>query len=157
MAELGEDAAALESTEAAGPGSGGGVLESEAAGAGGGFGALARLLARLDAASSADRTLGAARTVGARSVLPLAEVWYGHGFGLGGGEQPAEGEAPRGGARAGYGGGGGGGGRVRPLAVVEVGPDGARLHPVVDLAALALVLAPVALVAALHLLRGRPR
>jgi uncharacterized spore protein YtfJ len=143
MAEMGEDAAdALSSTEAAGTRAG--------------PGALAQLFARLDAAGSADRTLGAPRTVGERSVLPLGEVWYGHGFGLGGGERPGEGEHGAA-ARTGYGGGGGGGGRVRPVAVVEVGPDGARVHPVVDVAAIGLALAPVALVAVLRLLRARPR
>lgn len=143
MAEMGEDAVDT-------------LSSTEAAGARAGPGALAQLFARLDTAGSADRTLGTPRTVGARSVLPLAEVWYGHGFGLGGGERPEEGDRGAA-ARAGYGGGGGGGGRVRPVAVVEVGPNGARVHPVVDVAAIGLALAPAALVAALRLFRARPR
>jgi uncharacterized spore protein YtfJ len=62
---------------------------------------------------------------------------------------------PPAGTPEGYGGGGGGGGRLRPLAVVEVGPDGTRVHPVLDLATLGLVLAPVAAVALVRLLRWR--
>jgi hypothetical protein len=37
--------------------------------------------------------------------------------------------------------------------VIEVGPDGTRVHPVIDVAAIGLALAPLAVVALLRLWR----
>lgn len=110
--------------------------------------ALAAGFARLDAAARADTVVGTPRQVGERMVVPLAEVWYGGGFGLGGGRA---GSAEAGG----QGGGGGFGGRARPVAVVEVGPEGARVRPVVDATQLGLVAVGVLLGAAVRLLARR--
>jgi uncharacterized spore protein YtfJ len=131
------------------------LTSTEASGPPGGLEALARVFDRLATAGHADRTVGTPRQVGDRTVLPLAEVWYGHGFGLGSGTSPGvTGPASlQSSAAGGFGGGGGGGGRLRPLAVVEVGPNGARVHPVIDLAAIGLALAPLAVVALLRLWR----
>jgi uncharacterized spore protein YtfJ len=110
--------------------------------------ALAAGFARLDAAARADTVVGTPRQVGERVLVPLAEVWYGGGFGLGGGRAV--------GAEAGgQGGGGGFGGRARPVAVVVVGPEGARVRPVVDATLLGLAAAGVALGVLLGRLRRR--
>ncbi|HEY75233.1 MAG TPA: hypothetical protein G4O00_03510 [Thermoflexia bacterium] len=62
-----------------------------------------------------------------RTVIPVAEVSYGFGLGFGsaGEEETAE-------AAGGVGGGGGGGVRTRPIAMVEVAPEGIRVEPLVD-------------------------
>ncbi|MDY6874610.1 MAG: spore germination protein GerW family protein [Chloroflexota bacterium] len=68
-------------------------------------------------------------TAEGHTVIPVAEVGYGFGMGFGQGsateEQAAEEET-------GGGGGGGGGVKARPLAVVEVTPDGTLVKPVID-------------------------
>jgi uncharacterized spore protein YtfJ len=131
------------------------LTSSEAGAPSGGLDALVRLSDRLATAGHADRTVGTPRQVGDRTVFPLAEVWYGHGFGLGSGTSPGVSgpAALQSSPAGGLGGGGGGGGRLRPLAVVEVGPNGTRVHPVIDLAAIGLALAPLAVVALLRLWR----
>src|SRR5687768_555368 len=91
-----------------------------------GYSVLAEGFSRLDTVARAESTLGPSRRVGERTLIPLAEVWYGGGFGLGRGSS-TEGGA---GAEQGMGGGGGFGGRVRPVAVLEVGPEGMRVRPV---------------------------
>lgn len=69
------------------------------------------------------------------TVITASEVAIGLGFGYGGGgassPQAEQGEAE---ASTGYGGGGGGGGGAgsRPVAVIEIGPHGVRVEPVVD-------------------------
>ena len=131
------------------------LTSTEASGAPLGLEALARVFERLEAAGHADRTVGTPRQVGDRTVFPLAEVWYGHGFGLGSGTSPGVSgpAALQSSPAGGLGGGGGGGGRLRPLAVIEVGPDGTRVHPVIDLGAIGLALAPLAVVALVRLWR----
>src|SRR5215217_4272684 len=99
-----------------------------------GYAALENAFQRLDATARADSTVGTPREAGESTIVPLAEVWYGGGFGLGGGTEPD----PSSQSEAGYGGGGGFGGRLRPVAVVEVGPSGARVRPVLDYTALGL-------------------
>ena len=71
-------------------------------------------------------------TVEGRTVIPVAEVGY--GFGLGVGHGPAvKAEAPEGETSEEAGGGGGGGGaKARPIAVVEVTPEGTQVKPVID-------------------------
>jgi len=73
-------------------------------------------------------------TAEGRTVIPVAEVGYGFGLGIGHGSAVKE-EAPE---EAGVAGGGGGGVRARPLAVVEVTPEGAWVRPIVDEQKLAL-------------------
>lgn len=89
-------------------------------------------------------------TVGEHTVITASEVkvGMGFGFGLGGGTgaEPGEGETEskdepqdeR--AGTGYGGGGGGGGVSggRPVAVINIGPEGVQVEPVVDATKIAL-------------------
>ncbi len=77
--------------------------------------------------ASANAIVGPVQRVENRLVIPLASVSAGYGFGYGFGREREEGEEESGG-----GGGGGGGGRARPVAVLEVTPEGVRLHQVVD-------------------------
>ena len=101
-----------------------------------------------------DAVFGKPETVGDRVLIPVAEIAYGFGAGMGTGgpgcccgghdEEAAEccecegecddececechtehGE--------GAGGGGGGGGRARPIAYIEVGPEGTSVEPIMD-------------------------
>ena len=90
-----------------------------------------RELARIPERARVDASFGAASTSGERTIIPVAEVMYGFGMGFGGGTSAEKGDS-------GSGGGGGGGSRVRGVAVIEVAPDGVRVHPVVDVTAIAL-------------------
>lgn len=83
--------------------------------------------------ATAAACFGAPASAGDRTVIPVAEVWYGLGFGWGSGETEKDGVE-----NEGSGGGGGGGSRVRGVAVIEVSPDGVRVHPIVDQTAVAL-------------------
>lgn len=78
-------------------------------------------------------------TAGDHTVIMACEVSVGAGlgYGLGGGtdSQPAS-ENPSGGA--GGGGAGGGGAMGRPVAVINIGPDGVQITPVVDVVKLGL-------------------
>ena len=73
--------------------------------------------------------------VGDRVLLTAATVQRAGGFGFGGG-------VGRVGSEAGAGGGGGGGGGIegRPVAVIEVGPHGVTVRPIVDLTRLTIAL-----------------
>lgn len=79
------------------------------------------------------RAFGEPAIHGERLLLPAAEVFTAAGFGAGYGAGGPEDEA-------GAGGGGGGGGHTfaRPVALIEAGPDGVTVHPVVDLTKIAL-------------------
>ena len=90
-----------------------------------------RELARIPDRARSDACFGAASVSGERTVIPVAEVMYGFGMGFGSGASPSGGDH-------GGGGGGGGGSRVRGVAVIEIAPDGVRVHPVVDVTAVAL-------------------
>jgi uncharacterized spore protein YtfJ len=76
-------------------------------------------------------------TQGEYTVITASEVSVGLGYGYGGGggsgsaDEDEEGET---GSATGYGGGGGGGGgaMARPVAVIELGPNGVRVEPIVD-------------------------
>jgi uncharacterized spore protein YtfJ len=118
-----------------------------------GYTTLAAAFERLDAVARAETAVGTPRDVGERTVIPLAEVFYGGGFGLGGGSGAGAGDA----SGAGMGGGGGFGGRVRPVAVVEVGPDGVRVRPVFDASAIGLALVTVGLATIIRLWRRPAR
>jgi uncharacterized spore protein YtfJ len=71
--------------------------------------------------------------VGDTVVIPAAAIAYGGGFGFGGDRGDAGG------------GGGGGWNDGRPVAVVEAGPDGVRIRPVVDVTKIGLTLVAAAL------------
>ncbi|RLT27860.1 MAG: hypothetical protein DWI48_02355 [Chloroflexi bacterium] len=113
------------------------------------MGALASLPERASAAS----VFGEPATAGDRVVIPVAEVMIAMGAGWGGGNttEPTATSVPVAPA-AGSGGGVGGWGRARGIAVIELGPDGVQVHPIVDqtaisLAGIALAGAVLALVA----------
>ena len=79
--------------------------------------------------------------VNGRTIIPVAKVSF--GFGFGGGRGTAKGDRPQGsgdGETGAGGAGGGAGGRVsvRPVAVLEVGADGTKVRPIVDVLRLAL-------------------
>ena len=108
---------------------------------------------RLLAAARAEACVGPVQAQGDRTVIPLAEVFAAGGFGAGVGSGQAAGEAEAGGA--GGGGGGGGTSRSRPVAVIEIGPEGAHVRSVVDWTAIAL--AAVTAWGAMALALGRMR
>lgn len=85
-------------------------------------------LAKLMEGLTADELFGTPRQVGNRTIITAVAVERAGGFGFGSGEgSGTEGDTGRGG-------GGGGGGRAegRPVAVVEIAPDGVMVRPVVD-------------------------
>ncbi len=112
---------------------------------------------RLLATARAEACVGAVQVQGDRTVIPLVEVFAAGGFGSGVGSGQASAEAESGGAGSGGGGGGGGGGtsRSRPVAVIEVGPEGVHVRSVVDWTAIAL--AAVTAWGAMLLALGRMR
>jgi uncharacterized spore protein YtfJ len=104
----------------------------------------------LERASSGEGAVGQATAVGDHTVIPLVETFAFGGFGGGSGvgsEGGSEG--------SGAGGGGGGLGRSRTIAIADVGPDGVKVRPVIDITGLALP--AVSAVAALLLGRRRRR
>lgn len=62
--------------------------------------------------------------VGENTLIPVAEVRYGLGFGAG--RTPTEEKGPVGGE------GGGAGGGVRPMGYIKVSPDGVIFEPAMD-------------------------
>lgn len=67
--------------------------------------------------------------VGENTLIPVADVSYGFGYGAGqapGEEQGATGK------------GGGAGGRVRPMGYIKVSPDGVVFEPAVDVSRLGM-------------------
>lgn len=94
-------------------------------------------LSQLPDRASAAAVFGAPATSGDRVVIPVAEVTIGIGFGWGGGrsiEVGTDGRPPS----AGSSGGAGGGARSRAVAVIELSPDGVRVHPIVDQTSISL-------------------
>ncbi len=89
-------------------------------------GALADLFGSVSAAD----VFGPVERTEDRVVIPAAAIERAGGFGFGSGSD----------ADDNGGGGGGGGGSVmgRPVAVIEVGPDGVEVHPVVDVTKVAI-------------------
>jgi uncharacterized spore protein YtfJ len=84
---------------------------------------------------SADRVYREPVRVGDRVIIPAATIAYGGGFGFGGDDTAA----------GGGGGGGGGWNDGRPVAVIECGPEGVRVRPVIDFTRVGLVLVAAAL------------
>ena len=85
---------------------------------------------------SADRVFREPVRVGETVVIPAATIQFGGGFGFGFGMQQDN---------NGAGGGGGGWNDGRPVAVIEAGPAGVRVRPVVDVTRIGLVLVAAAL------------
>ncbi|MGQ9626702.1 MAG: spore germination protein GerW family protein [Anaerolineae bacterium] len=70
---------------------------------------------------------GQPQEAGGKTIIPIAQVSYGFGLGFGEGERAGEEKGGKG-----SGAGGGGGASVRPLALLEVKPEGLKLIPVID-------------------------
>jgi uncharacterized spore protein YtfJ len=85
---------------------------------------------------SADRVFREPVRVGETVVIPAAMIQFGGGFGFGFGMQADN---------NGAGGGGGGWNDGRPVAVIEAGPAGVRVRPVVDVTRIGLTLVAAAL------------
>jgi uncharacterized spore protein YtfJ len=82
---------------------------------------------------SADRVFAEPVHVGDRVVIPAASVEFSGGFGFGGDTRD-------------NGGGGAGGHKAgRPVAVIEAGPEGVRVRPVIDFTRVGLTLLAAAL------------
>ncbi len=77
-----------------------------------------------------NKVFGQPRELGDRTLIPVAEVSYGFGAGYGftQGDEDDE-KAPVEQAESG---GGGAGARIRPLAYIEVGPEGTRITSIED-------------------------
>ncbi len=82
---------------------------------------------------SADRVFREPVRVGETVVIPAAAIMYGGGFGFGT-DQSRNG-----------GGGGGGWNDGRPVAVIEAGPAGVRVRPVVDVTKIGLAVLAAAI------------
>ncbi len=89
---------------------------------------------------SADRVFREPVRVGETVVIPAATIQFGGGFGFGFGLDQANTKNASGG-----GGGGGGWNDGRPVAVIEAGPAGVRVRPVVDITRIGLTLVAAAL------------
>jgi len=74
--------------------------------------------------------------VDGRRLIPVASVQY--GFGMGGGQGPADRGATPGG------GGGGGGMRAEPVALIELSDGQVRISPIINVTRLAVVALVVA-------------
>lgn len=97
------------------------------------------LMGRLFDAARPEAVYGEPVTQGEYTVITASEISVGLGYGYGGGGGMGPGQAgeegvPEAGEAVGYGSGGGGGGGsgARPVAVIEIGPNGVRVEPVVD-------------------------
>lgn len=81
---------------------------------------------------------GKPEKVGDYTIIPVASVMYGLGAGAGSGPASqglAEGSAepaPEGESEVAGGAGGGAGAKARPIAYIEVGPEGTRVRPIMD-------------------------
>jgi len=86
--------------------------------------------------SGASACFGAPVERDGHTIIPVARVafGYGAGFGRGTGSEPhRHGNGSAGDeADAGEGGGGGGGGSSTPVAIIDVGPTGVRIEPIID-------------------------
>ena len=92
-------------------------------------------LAQITDMSTGGSVFGPPEHVGDRVVITASTFSRAGGFGFGGG-----GGSPEAGAEFGAGGGGGGGGTSegRPVAIIDIGPEGVSIKPVFDFTKLGL-------------------
>lgn len=109
-----------------------------------------RFVDRITGDLSAETVFGKPARVGDRVVITAAALQRAGGFGIGGGVGM---DPQSGGTGRGSGGGGGARSEGRPVAVIDVGPDGVRVKPILDFTRIGLT----ALAAALTVLRARRR
>lgn len=107
-----------------------------------------RILKEITGDLSAATVFSRPEAVGDRLIITAAVVQRAGGFGIGGGRGT---DPERGGVGQGSGGGGGAHTEGRPVAVIEVGPEGVRVRPILDFTRIGLT----ALAAALTVLRAR--
>lgn len=88
-------------------------------------------LSKMPERTGAQTCFGMPVSSGDRTVIPVAEVTYGYGFGWDTGGTDQDDGSGGGGSR-------GGGSRTRGVAVIEVSPDGVAIHPVRDRTAIQL-------------------
>jgi uncharacterized spore protein YtfJ len=97
------------------------------------------LMEKLVASGNADAVFSPPVESGQYKVITAAESGITIGLGYGGGgkvsESDQEGEGSPG---IGFGGGGGGAAMARPVAFIEIGPNGARVEPIIDPTKIAL-------------------
>lgn len=124
------------------------------------FSAMVERIAGVADKANVNAVFGEPKEVHGRVLIPVAEVSYGFGMGWGSGstECTCEGDdeacccseeeaatetcccdEEEGAGSGGEGGGGGSGARVRPLAYIEVGPEGAKVVPIQDEQKIALM------------------
>lgn len=119
---------------------------------------LNTVVAAISSVARAEATVGPATTQGQYTIVPLSEVVFAGGFGLGRGLGTSAGGDAMPTLGGGGGGGGGGLGRGRAVAVVAIGPDGVTVKPVIDVTSLALAgIATSAAFAMAFLRLRRPR
>lgn len=87
-------------------------------------------IAHLTEGCDASAVFGAPKTVGDRTYITASTMQKMGGFGFGGGGGVGDGATP--GTGGGGGAGGGGNSEGRPVAVIEIGPDGVLIKPVLD-------------------------
>ena len=98
-----------------------------------------KLLERLVETARPESVFGNPVTQGEYTVVTAAEVSMGMGFGFGGGgaaAPKAEGSELE--PNYGSGGGGGGGATSRPVAAIEIGPQGVIVEPILDVTKIVL-------------------
>ena len=124
------------------------------------FAVMVERIAGVADKANVNAVFGEPKEVQGRVLIPVAEVSYGFGMGWGSGstectcecddeacccgEEEAATETcccdeEEGAGSGGEGGGGGSGARVRPLAYIEVGPEGAKVVPIQDEQKIALM------------------
>lgn len=110
------------------------------------FESASELMGRMFTITRPDAVFAEPVTQGDYTAITANEVSVGLGFGYGGGGGHSEGQQERTMAETttgpstgfGSGGGGGGGAMARPVAVIEIGPQGVRVEPIVDPTKIAL-------------------
>jgi len=122
--------------------------------------ALRRILDQVTTSANAEVAFGAARVIGERTFIPVAQISYGFGGGSGAGPElatPAD-AATRVKTSGGFGRGAAGGLNVRPFAIIAVEPGGVRVLPLVDVQSMmARVFACAAAASLVAALVRRPR
>lgn len=97
-------------------------------------------VAKLTDGCDAHAVFGPSHKVGDRTVLTAAVVQKAGGFGFGAGAGEGPEDATESGPPGGSGGGGGGGGNseARPIAVIDISPEGVSVKPVLDVTKIGL-------------------
>ncbi len=85
----------------------------------------------IPAGAGVEKVFGQAQTVGDKTIIPIAEVFYGFGGGMGECSRSSEGQANTGG-------GGGGGAISRPIGFIEITPGRTQLRLIPDINRIAL-------------------